>query len=86
MLDKLNRLSESHGALRRGHGMASGVIAFTLAALCLLGVLAFHFPEYLTTPQLRKAYSVDMLRALLFWSLVASGAVALFNVAFGRVR
>ena len=45
MLDKLNRLSESHGALRRGHGMASGVIAFTLAALCLLGVLAFHFPK-----------------------------------------
>jgi len=86
MLDKLNRLSQSHGALRSGHGLASGVVALTLATLCFLGVLAFHFPEYLTTPQLRKAYSVDLLRQLLYWSLVVSGAVALFNVAFGRVR
>ena len=45
MLDKPNRLSESHGALRRGHGMASGVIAFTLVAPCLLGVPAFHLTE-----------------------------------------
>ena len=50
-IDKLNRLSESHGALQPGKGMASGVIALMLAALCFLGVLAFHFPEYLTTPR-----------------------------------
>ena len=44
-IDKLNRLSESHGALQPGKGMVSGVIALMLAALCFLGVLAFHFPE-----------------------------------------
>ncbi len=53
-LDKLNRLSESHGPLQPGKGLVTGVIALTLAVLCFLGVLAFHFPEYLTTPQLRK--------------------------------
>ena len=53
-IDKLNEFTESHGALRRGRGLVSGVIALTLAVLCFLGVLAFHFPEYLTTPQLRK--------------------------------
>ena len=53
-LDKLNKLSESHGALRPGKGMVSGVIALSLAILCFLGVLAFHWPEYLTTPQLRR--------------------------------
>ena len=73
-IDKLNRLSESHGPLQPGKGMASGVIALCLAALCFLGVLAFHFPEYLTTPQLRKSYNVDAMRLLLFWSLVLSGA------------
>ena len=61
-LDKLNRLTESHGALQPGKGMVSGVIALALAILCFLGVLAFHFPEYLTTPQLRKSYSVDAMR------------------------
>ena len=54
-LDKLNQLAESHGALKPGKGMISGVIALSLAVLCFLGVLAFHFPEYLTTPQDRKS-------------------------------
>ena len=85
-IDKLNRLSESHGALRPGKGLASGVIALMLAALCFLGVLAFHFPEYLTTPQLRKSYNVDFMRLLLFWSLVLSGALALFQVDMSRAR
>ena len=58
MLDKLNKLTESHGELRPGHGLVSGVISLSLAILCFLGVLAFQFPEYLTTPQLRKSYDV----------------------------
>ena len=85
-LSRLSRLSASHGALRSGNGMVSGVIALVLAVLCLLGVLAFHFPEYLTTPQLRKAYSVDVMRQLLYWSMVVAGGLALFNVVRGRAR
>ena len=54
LLDKLHRFTASHGALRAGRGLITGSIALGLAVLCLLGVLAFHFPEYLTTPQLRK--------------------------------
>ena len=86
MLDKLNQLTESHGELRRGTGMVSGVIALTLAILCLLGVVAFHFPEYLTTPQLRKAYDVDTIRLVMYWAMVIAGSIALFNIVFGRVR
>ena len=36
-IDKLNRLTESHGSLRRGTGLVSGVIALSLAILCFLG-------------------------------------------------
>ncbi|TAL21123.1 MAG: sterol desaturase family protein [Aquabacterium sp.] len=86
MLEKLNRLTESHGELRAGRGMLSGVAALFLATLCFLGVLAFHFPEYLTTPQLRKAYDVEVLRQVMFWSMVVSGGIALANVVFSRVR
>jgi sterol desaturase/sphingolipid hydroxylase (fatty acid hydroxylase superfamily) len=86
MLDKLNQLSESHGSLRPGKGLISGVIALSLAILCFLGVLAFHFPEYLTTPELRKQYDVGLMRQLLFWSLVVSGGIALVNVLFSRAR
>lgn len=86
MLDKFNRLTEGHGELRTGTGLVSGVIALSLGILCFLGVLAFHFPEYLTTPQLRKSYSVDVMRTLLYVSLVISGALALFNIVTGRAR
>ena len=86
MLDKLNQLTESHGELRRGTGMVSGIVALTLAILCLLGVLAFHFPEYLTTPQLRRSYDVDTIRLVMYWAMVVAGSIALFNIVFGRVR
>ena len=85
-IDKLHRLTTSHGALKPGKGMVTGVVAFGLALLCFLGVLAFHFPQYLTTPELRKAYNVDAMRLLLFWSLVVAGGLALLNIVMGRVR
>jgi len=85
-LDKLTRLSASHGELRRGKGLVSGVIALVLAALCFLGVLAFHFPAHLTTPQLRQTYDVALMRELLYWAMVVAGGIALFNIAFDRAR
>ena len=85
-IDKLNRLTESHGSLRRGSGLVSGVIALSLAILCFLGVLAFHFPEYLTTPQLRRSYDVALIRQLMYWAMVVAGGVALFNIVLGRAR
>ena len=86
MLDKLNQLTESHGPLRRGYGLISGSIALSLAILCFLGVLAFHFPEYLTTPQLRQSYNVDVIRTVMFLALVAAGGISLVNVIFNRAR
>lgn len=85
-LDKLNRLAESHGYLHTGKGLRSGVFALVLAMLCLLGVLAFHFPAYLTTPELRHTYDVATLRQLLFWSMVVAGGIAVANVVMGRAR
>ncbi|RPH64536.1 MAG: sterol desaturase family protein, partial [Burkholderiales bacterium] len=49
-------------------------------------VLAFRYPEYLTTPELRRHYPVELLRQLLFAALVLAGSVSLANAAFGRTR
>ena len=73
MLEKLNQLSDSHGALAPGRGLISGVIALCLGILCLLGVLAFHFPQYLTTPELRRSYDVEVIRTVMFVALVLAG-------------
>ncbi|QNM97402.1 sterol desaturase family protein [Chitinimonas koreensis] len=86
MLNHINQLTESHGPMRRGHGLVSGIFALGLAILCFLGVLAFHFPAYLTTPELRHAYDVHTIRLIMFWSLAIAGAVSLANIVLGRVR
>lgn len=79
-------LFRQDGHIRPGTGMISGVIALFLAILAVLGVLAFHFPAYLTTPELRAFYSVDAMRALLFGALLVSGTIALANIVLGRQR
>jgi sterol desaturase/sphingolipid hydroxylase (fatty acid hydroxylase superfamily) len=86
MLEKLNDLAESHGEMKPGQGVVTGVIALSLGFLCLLGVLAFHFPEYLTTPQLRKNYDVGTLRQLLFGAMVVAGGLSVANIVLNRSR
>ena len=80
------RLYTRSGELPYGVGMISGVIAFSLAILCALAVLAFHFPQYLTTPELRQQYSVGFLREILLVTLIAAGGLALANIVLGRTR
>jgi len=74
------------GELKPGLGKISGVIALSLGFLCLLAVLAFHFPQYLTTPDLRHKYSVDVLRQVLLAGLLVAGGMSLGNVVLGRQR
>ena len=75
MFDRIFRAD----TLRVGEGLVSGYIACFLAILSFLGVIAFHFPEYLTTPELRANYDVTTLRMVLFYALVIAGSLGLLN-------
>ena len=83
--DTSSILQES-GELKSGYGTISGALAFTMGFLCFLGVLAFHFPQYLTTPELRQQYSVDLLRQIMFYSLLIAGVLSLSNVILNKRR
>ncbi|MBK7972970.1 MAG: sterol desaturase family protein [Deltaproteobacteria bacterium] len=72
------------GPLSRGR--VSGAVALALGALAVLAVLAFHFPEYLTTPELRRKYDVAVLRHVLLGAMVLAGGVSLANLILGRSR
>ena len=85
-LKKATAILHQEGPLQTGRGKVTGIIAFTLAFLCVLGVLAFHFPEYLTTPELRKNYSVDMLRKVMLGAMVIAGGIAIGNLILRRNR
>ena len=74
---KVAGVFQQTGEIPRGHGKVTGVIAFSLAILCFLGLLAFHFPQYLTTPELRKNYSVDMLRQVMLVAMLIAGGMML---------
>jgi sterol desaturase/sphingolipid hydroxylase (fatty acid hydroxylase superfamily) len=82
----LFKLLISHGELRGGSGLLTGVLGLVLATLGILAVLAFHFPEYLTTPELRQRLDVQLLRHLLLAALVAAAAFSVFNFLLGRLR
>lgn len=85
-LGKLNEFVESHGELQRGRGLVTGTIALSLGILCFLGVLVFHFPQYLSTPELRRSYDVDVMRMVLLAAMVVAGGLALVNIIFNRSR
>lgn len=84
--DDAERLLHGSGELKFGRGLIATIVALALGFLCLLGVLAFHFPEYLTTPELRRQYSVDLLRQAMFVALLIAGGLSLANFVLGVKR
>ena len=86
VVEDTDDLLHASGDLRTGRALITTVIALLLASLSLLAVIAFHFPEYLTTPELRHKYSVDVLRQLLFAGLLVAGGLSLGNLILGRRR
>ena len=69
---------------RRGRG--AGVVSVFLSALSVLAVLCFHFPEYLTTPELRKSYDVPLLRLLLSGSMALAAGTGAIAILLGGAK
>lgn len=46
--------------------------ALILAILCLMTILCFLFPEVLTTPEVRRALPIPLIRQLLQWTILTS--------------
>ena len=86
LVDDTVDLLRRSGPMRFGQGMIATVLALSLGFLSLLGVLAFHFPQYLTTPELRQQYSVEYLRYALFVALLLAGGLSLASVIVGNRR
>lgn len=76
-------MSASEGvdpARKLGTGWVSGLIAVVLACVGLLAVFCFHFPEYLTIPELRDKYPVNVMRGVLHVILVAAFLLGFMSI------
>lgn len=67
-----------------GEGTISAVISLTLSVSSFLAVLAFYFPNYLTTPELRSVYGEDLARTLLFIAIISSVFFAILNAVLSK--
>src|SRR6185503_15105502 len=85
-LRKPTAIFHQSGPMQAGYGKVTGVIAFALSGMAVLAVLAFHFPEYLTTPDLRKKYDVNVLREIMLVGMVVAGGLAIANLIRLRNR
>jgi lathosterol oxidase len=69
-----------------GTGKLAGVTAVFLGWLGLGGVVALHFPELLSTPDLRGLYPMPIIRLLIDVVLVSALGLGLLALATGRRR
>ncbi len=63
---------ESEREFRLGEGKISGYASVTLGSLSLLAVLAYLYPAYLTTIELRQAYDAEALQVVLKYGMYFS--------------
>ncbi|MAB77805.1 MAG: hypothetical protein CMJ89_00505 [Planctomycetes bacterium] len=66
--------------LKIGEGYISGYLSVFLGLVSLGGVLCFLFPEFLTTPEFRSQYPVEVFRQVLRGCLLVSFALALLSI------
>jgi len=67
-------------------GRISGFLSIFFGVASFIAVLCFLFPSYLTTPDLRKAYPVSLLRVILMVLLIASFLLALVSFLLSRQK
>ena len=69
---------------RFGSGWISGVASVFLGALGLGAVLCLHWPEALTSPELRQVYPMDAMRGLIQGMLVTGFLLGLTSTFLRR--
>lgn len=71
---------------RLGEGKISGYSSVVLGALSLLAVLAYLFPSWLTTTELRQVYDADVLQEALKYVMYFSLFFGLLTFLFRKYR
>lgn len=69
-----------------GQGVISGYVSALLGTLSLAGVLCFYFPEFLTSEEFRKSYTINFARWTLFSALLISYFMGVVSFVLNRSK
>lgn len=72
--------------LEFGKGLISGYISALLGILSLMGVICFYYPSMLTSEQFRAVYSTDVVRWILFFSLIIAYFMGVISFVLNRSK
>jgi lathosterol oxidase len=67
-----------------GEGKISGVLSLVLGTLGFGAVLCLRYPDWLTTPEMRALYPMDLVRALIQLALTLAFAFGVLNTVLNR--
>jgi sterol desaturase/sphingolipid hydroxylase (fatty acid hydroxylase superfamily) len=67
-----------------GEGRISGAISVALGLLSVLAVLCLRYPGWLTTPELRQHYNLDLLRLVLAIAMAVGVCLAIVSFCLNR--
>ncbi|MGA3001805.1 MAG: sterol desaturase family protein [Acetobacteraceae bacterium] len=71
---------------RIGEGRIGSFICAAIGLLSVAAVLCLRFPAFLTTPELRPHYDVELLRLVLAVSMVIAAGLGVLSIALGGPR
>ena len=69
-----------------GTGWISGVVGVVVGLLAVLAVLCLHFPHYLTLPELRAAYPLELVRLGIDLAVLAALVLAGLSLLLRRKK
>lgn len=82
----LARIFADAAPRRFGTGWISGVLAVVLGVLSVAAVLCLHFPQWLTVPELRSRYPLDLVRLAIDLAILATLALAGLSLLLRRKK
>jgi sterol desaturase/sphingolipid hydroxylase (fatty acid hydroxylase superfamily) len=77
-------MGEAESAPKFGEGRISGALSVAIGLLSVGAVLCLRFPGWLTTPELRAHYDLDLLRLVLALAMGVGACLALVSFCLNR--
>ena len=71
---------------RIGEGRIGSFICAAIGLLSIAAVLCLRFPAFLTTPELRPHYDMELLRLVLAVAMVIAAGLGVLSIALGGLR